>query len=123
MDLSVAAHKNKRIIFQRKFEEWEECCVCLNEMCNYAVQHLPCKHKFHHNCLKGLIENAIYTCPMCRRDNIKEYLFCGLISKEVMDRQEKERREFEERENDLLFDIIIVRYYLPYIYDDEDDVE
>jgi Zn-finger nucleic acid-binding protein len=45
----------------------EECPIChesFNE--NENVAYTKCKHKFHTSCIGKLINELVYTCPLCR---------------------------------------------------------
>jgi len=47
----------------------EKCVICIGELEEGEhVMELPCKHIFHHNCIKSLLLNYDYKCPVCRHD-------------------------------------------------------
>lgn len=49
----------------------DSCCVCLEEYkANDVLVLLPCKHKFHKECVEPWLTCRRRVCPMCKRDPI-----------------------------------------------------
>ncbi len=44
----------------------DPCGICLEDTFPSGCQVLPCSHKVHWECAKGMIRNNVKTCPMCR---------------------------------------------------------
>ena len=48
------------------------CCICLNGLsnCNQGVVETPCRHRFHHQCLREVVNRGPggerAPCPLCR---------------------------------------------------------
>ena len=60
-----AARLQNRLIFQRKYEWCEDCCICLHSMRNRSVLHLPCGHVLHGPCFRRW-QKKRNNCPVCR---------------------------------------------------------
>jgi hypothetical protein len=43
-----------------------DCAICQESMRDTCTT-LPCKHKFHTECIHGWTQTGHYTCPLCRR--------------------------------------------------------
>ena len=78
----LAALQN-RIIVQAKCELEDNCSICLYPLLNKPVNYLPCKHYFHNCCLKQMVENSLYTCPLCRHNLVMPLRNCGLLPEEA----------------------------------------
>jgi hypothetical protein len=83
----------KRIIIKCRFTHQDVCVICLENMYNSICDYLPCKHVFHHKCLKRLIDTRTYTCPLCRYDFIETLALFGINTQPV---------RFEETNDELL---------------------
>jgi hypothetical protein len=60
-----------RVIAQQKYNNDEQCSICLNSMLNQTVLHIPCGHIFHNNCINTVFKSDCltkYNCPLCRFD-------------------------------------------------------
>lgn len=49
---------------KRHYREPIECSVCQEETDDYFV--LPCKHKYHKDCIHTWVSRGNHTCPLCR---------------------------------------------------------
>jgi hypothetical protein len=79
-ELMLNAHKYDRIILKKRqktapedkeceakeCKEGDECAICLDSIDQQMLAYLPCKHFFHHSCLKQAFVKKLYTCPLCR---------------------------------------------------------
>uniref|UniRef100_A0A0G4GFC9 Ubiquitin-like domain-containing protein n=1 Tax=Chromera velia CCMP2878 TaxID=1169474 RepID=A0A0G4GFC9_9ALVE len=55
------------VFFMRELDEADECCVCFEGLHRDVVTPFACRrHRFHHLCVQGWLENATNTCPLCR---------------------------------------------------------
>jgi len=50
----------------------DPCCICLEEGFGKEWCELPCKHKFHYNCVGEWIKSHT-NCPLCRQSNYKYF--------------------------------------------------
>jgi hypothetical protein len=62
---------HQRIILKNKCNLQEDCAICIESLYQKKVAYLPCKHFFHHSCLKLALEKKLYTCPLCRYDLVE----------------------------------------------------
>lgn len=60
---------NKLITYKLPQTLEEKCVICIGELEEgNEVMELPCKHLFHCECIKSLLLNYDYKCPVCRHD-------------------------------------------------------
>lgn len=45
----------------------EECAICLEDEGNSFLSSLSCDHRFHGECISGLVKSGHNKCPICRR--------------------------------------------------------
>jgi hypothetical protein len=67
----LAAISLNRVIAQKKYNNDEQCSICLTSMLNQTVSHIPCGHIFHNNCINTVFKSDCltkYNCPLCRFD-------------------------------------------------------
>ncbi|GAB2275015.1 hypothetical protein Dimus_009783 [Dionaea muscipula] len=52
---------------QDHHEAQQDCCVCLAQFePESEINHLPCGHVFHKDCLEKWVDHWNITCPLCR---------------------------------------------------------
>ena len=44
----------------------ETCAICLTPYLDAALTLTPCKHIFHQHCFHTMVQQHLYTCPLCR---------------------------------------------------------
>ena len=67
----LASISLNRVIAQKKYNNDEQCSICLTSMLNQTVLHIPCGHIFHNNCINTVFKSDCltkYNCPLCRFD-------------------------------------------------------
>ena len=47
-------------------KEEETCAICLIPYLDAALTLTPCKHVFHQHCFQTMVQQHLYTCPLCR---------------------------------------------------------
>ena len=60
---------NERLVLKPRYNEENECGICLDNMCGSLVRKLPCNHEFHESChahLRNGNGHYRYRCPICR---------------------------------------------------------
>ncbi|CAG2233487.1 unnamed protein product [Mytilus edulis] len=65
-------------------KQFLECPIC-NELFNDTDRHprvLPCLHSYCYTCLKTLIEQSKYTCPLCKSDFFVQNISVDSFSKD-----------------------------------------
>ena len=56
-----------RVMIELKYKKNDTCALCLEDMKNKKVQHTPCGHTFHMNCLEMQFSKYYnYRCSLCR---------------------------------------------------------
>ena len=86
--------KNKEVV------QAEMCCICYEEL-KEGLMSLPCKHVLHTVCgLKWL--RSKNTCPMCRKEPVKEEEKKE-ESEEESDSEQEEKEEKEEKEEVIVY--------------------
>ena len=66
--IDYVAKEYDRIILKNKCKLKDDCSICLDSLYEKKAACLPCKHYFHHSCLKQALDKKLYTCPLCRYD-------------------------------------------------------
>jgi hypothetical protein len=67
----IASLNLNRVIVQQKYNNDEQCSICLCSMLHKTILHLPCGHIFHNNCINSVFTSFCltkYNCPLCRCD-------------------------------------------------------
>ena len=94
-----------RNIFQMKYDNNENCPLCLKEMKNTKVQHTLCGHTFHSNCLEQQFTSKFNNnkkCALCRVDITDEE---KLKPKRHPSTRHKNEYDFISRFTDLYSDL------------------
>jgi hypothetical protein len=85
LSLKDYARRKIRNIIELKYEEKEECAICLTSMEDKKVLHIPCGHTFHYNCIFSVFNGmhpAKNKCPLCRYDNSEALEKIGITTAE-----------------------------------------
>ena len=51
---------------------FEDCCICMDAICEQPVTVTNCKHIFHTKCLEKWTTNYNTNCPLCRAQIVKK---------------------------------------------------
>ena len=106
-------------VLDKKPEEEETCCICMDTFYGTRNTTLKCGHKFHTDCILGNISSATsnkHKCPLCRDE------MCPEISVKEVDDLKEQMEVLEDALHDRHVRMNHYRNALYYFYDENDEL-